>query len=155
MSKMILLLTLFGVFFNVSAHAQDKGLGAGVIIGDPTGIGIKVWTNSSNALQFAVAWQARDQFLGTRVRFGGEYLWHSFDAIRSNQRFPVYYGIGGELLSGGSVDPTVGIDGVLGIDWLSSETPFDVFMQISPLLMLTPSTNIELEAGIGMRYFFR
>jgi len=154
MRKPVLVLIFYAASLGMSARAQDKGLGAGVIIGDPTGVGIKVWTSSSNAVQFAVAWQSRDQFLGTRVRFGGEYLWHSFDAIRSNERFPVFYGIGGELLSGRSVDPTVGIQGVLGIDWLSRETPFDIFLQVSPVLLLTPSTNIELGAGIGMRYFF-
>jgi hypothetical protein len=71
------------------AYSQDKGLGVGVIVGDPTGIDVKVWTTPSNALQFAVAWRTRDPLLGTRVSFSGDYLWHSFDAIRSTERFPV------------------------------------------------------------------
>jgi hypothetical protein len=151
--------TFLGIVIVVSlcstcAHSQDKGLGVGVIVGDPTGIDVKVWTTTSNALHFAVAWRPRDPFLGTRVSFSGDYLRHSFDAIRSTERFPVYYGIGGVIASGGGADAVLGVRGVIGIDWLSRRAPVDIFLQVVPVLVLTPSTDLELGAGIGFRFFF-
>jgi hypothetical protein len=150
-----MLLTICSVALMTSlTRSQDRGLGIGVIVGDPTGISTKIWTTSTNALQFALAWQARDPFLGTRVSFSGDYLWHSFDAIHSTQRFPVFYGVGGVLASGGGADPALGVRGVVGIDWLSRQSPIDVFVQVVPILVLAPSTDLELGAGVGIRYFF-
>ncbi len=135
-------------------QAQDRGIGFGVIVGDPTGISTKIWTTSSNALQFAVAWRTQDQFLGTRVDFSGDYLWHSFDAIHSVHRFPIFYGVGGEIASGGGFESAFGVRGVVGIAWLSRQAPVDVFLQVVPVLVLSPSTELDLGAGIGVRFFF-
>lgn len=141
-------------FVSIPVHTQDKGLGLGVIVGDPTGLSMKLWTSQQNALQFALAWQTRDPFLGTRVSFSGDYVWHSFDAIHSTQRFPVFYGVGGVLASGGGAESALGIRGVLGIAWMSREAPIDIFIQVVPVLVLTPSTDLELGAGLGIRFFF-
>jgi len=154
MRRGMLLIMVCATVLVTEARSQDRGIGAGVIVGDPTGISMKIWTTTDNALQFAVAWRSRDPFLGTRVSFSGDYLWHSFDAIRSSHRFPVYYGVGGVIASGGAADPALGVRGVLGIDWLSRQSPFDVFIQVVPVLVLAPSTDVELGAGIGARYFF-
>ncbi len=142
------------VCFIVPLHAQDRGLGIGVIVGDPTGLSAKIWTTQRNALQFALAWRTQDPFLGTRVSFSGDYLWHSFDAIKSTERFPVFYGAGLELASGGGFESALGIRGVVGIAWLSRTAPFDIFIQVVPVLVMTPSTDLELGAGIGARFFF-
>ncbi len=137
-----------------TTRSQDRGVGIGVIVGDPTGISAKIWTAQSTALQFAVAWRTRDPFLGTRVGFSGDYVWHSFDAIRSNERFPVFYGVGGAIASGGAFESALGVRGVVGIDWISRRAPIDVFFQVTPVLVLSPSTDMEIGAGVGMRYFF-
>lgn len=150
-----LLIVVLAIVFSVGiADAQDRGVGAGVIVGDPTGISLKIWTSGTNAAQFAVAWQTRDRFLGTRVSFSGDYLWHSFNVIRSEQRFPIYYGVGGVIAAGGGPAGAFGVRGVVGIDWLSRQAPVDVFFQVVPVMVLTPSTDLELGAGLGIRYFF-
>ncbi len=141
------------VFFIIPVHSQDRGLGIGVIVGDPTGLSAKVWTTQQNALQFALAWRTQDPFLGTRVSFSGDYLWHSFNAIRSSERFPVFYGAGLELASGGGGTSALGLRGVVGIAWLSRSAPIDVFIQVVPVLVLNPSTDIEIGAGIGIRFY--
>ena len=153
--KRVFFVALGVAFFStVAAHAQDKGIGIGVIVGDPTGISTKIWTTQSTALQFAVAWRSRDAFLGTRVSFSGDYVWHSFNAIHSNERFPVFYGVGGVIASGGGFVSALGVRGVLGIDWLSREVPVDIFLQVVPVLVLSPSTDLQVGAGLGIRYFF-
>ena len=47
------------VFFAVAmplgdAHAQRTGVGAGVILGAPTGISAKFWTSSDNAIDVPI-----------------------------------------------------------------------------------------------------
>ncbi|HEY6951176.1 MAG TPA: hypothetical protein VI758_02145 [Bacteroidota bacterium] len=148
-------LCLLSLVLATASRAQDRGFGIGVIIGDPTGISAKLWTSQSNAAQFALAWRSADPFLGTRVSFSGDYLWHSFDVIRATERFPVYYGVGGVIASGGRYDAALGFRGVFGIDWLSMHAPIDVFLQVVPVLVLAPSTDFEIGAGIGIRFFFR
>jgi hypothetical protein len=154
MKRVLWILECITLFFSSRGRAQDRGVGVGVIVGDPTGISAKIWTTSTNALQFALARQTRDQFPGTRVSFCGDYLWHSFDALHTIHRFPVFYGIGGIIASGGGTDPALGVRGVVGIDWLSRQSPLHVFLHIVPVLALAPPTEIGLEARIGGRFFF-
>lgn len=88
------------------------------------------------------------------MSLSGDYLWHSFDVIHSNERFPIYYGVGGVIASGGPNEAALGIRGVFGLDWLSRHAPIDVFLQVVPVLVLAPSTDFEFGAGIGVRFFF-
>ena len=145
------------------SFAQARGFGLGVIIGEPTGISAKLWTSPVNALDFGLGWSIggdrigkheEDYDGGSRVHFHMDYLWHSFEAIRSSERFPLYYGIGGRINSGGGYDATVAIRGVIGIVWLPHNTPIDIFLELVPALQIVPSTGFGIDAGIGVRYFF-
>ena len=142
------------VAISAISSAQDKGIGLGVIVGEPTGISAKIWTTGWTALQFGLAWRSGDLFFGTRVRMSGDYLWHSFESIRSTEQFPVFYGVGGEIASGGRNQAWLGIRGVAGITWLARKAPIDVFIQVTPVMILIPSTEFEMGGGIGIRYFF-
>ena len=143
--------------------AQDRGFGLGVIIGEPTGISAKLWTSSVNAFDFGLGWSIGGDRIGkdkgysdggSRVHFHMDYLWHAFNAIHSSERFPLYYGIGGRINTGGGYDASVAVRGVFGIAWLPHNTPIDVFLELVPSLQLTPSTGFGIDAGIGARYFF-
>jgi hypothetical protein len=153
-----------GLFLAVQVSVgQDHGFGLGVILGEPTGISAKLWTSQVNAFAFGLGWSVggdgigkhgEDYDGGTRVHFHMDYLWHSFDVIRSSERFPLFYGFGGRVNTGGNHDASIAARGVIGIAWLPHSTPVDVFVEVVPLLQLTPSTGFGVEAGIGARYFF-
>jgi hypothetical protein len=144
------------------SFAQEGGFGLGVIIGEPTGVSAKLWTSSVNAFDFGLGWSIGGDRIGenedyngeSRVHFHVDYLWHSFDAIHSSERFPLYYGFGGRMNSGGGYEGSVAIRGVFGIAWLPHNTPIDVFLELVPSIQLTSSTGFGLDAGIGARYFF-
>jgi len=145
------------------SYAQDRGFGLGVIIGQPTGISAKLWTSSVNAFDFGLGWSIGGARIGksaeyysggNRVHFHMDYLWHSFEAIRSSERFPLYYGIGGRVNGGGGYDGSLAVRGVIGIAWFPHNTPVDVFLELAPSLQLAPSTGFGIDAGIGARYFF-
>jgi len=144
--------------------AQDRGFGLGVIFGEPTGISAKLWTSSVNALDFGLGWSVGGDRIGnykgtydrgSRIHFHMDYLWHAFEAIRSSERFPLYYGVGGRINSGAGYDESVAIRGVFGIAWLPHNTPIDVFLEVVPSLQLISSTGFNIDGGIGVRYFFR
>ena len=143
-------------------EAQDRGFGLGVILGEPTGISAKLWTSKENAFDFGLGWSVGGDRItykgnydgGSRVHFHMDYLWHSFNAIRSSERFPLYYGIGGQFNSGAGYDASFGVRGVFGIAWFPHSTPIDVFIEIVPVFQVTPSAGLGFDAGLGARYFF-
>jgi hypothetical protein len=152
------------LFFAVQGSvAQDHGFGLGVIVGEPTGLSAKLWSSPVNAFDFGLGWSVggdriakhEESYDGTtRIHFHMDYLWHAFEAIHSSERFPLYYGFGGRINSGGGYDASVAIRGVFGIAWFPHNTPIDVFLEIVPSLQLTSSTGFGMDAGLGARYFF-
>ena len=131
--------------------AQNRGFGLGVIIGEPTGISAKLWTSPINAFDFAIGWSTTG---GRQTDFHMDYLWHSFNTIHSSERFPLYYGFGGRIITGPSNNGSVAVRGVFGIAWLPHNTPIDIFLELVPSLQLTPGTGFGIDAGIGARFFF-
>ena len=161
--SLIVLSIVFVLGATEISKAQDRGFGLGFVVGEPTGISAKYWTSSQNAFDFGLGWSVggdRIDYSGvkdnsSRIHFHMDYLWHSFSAIRSTERFPLYYGIGGRFNSGGGYDSSFGIRGVFGIAWLPRDTPLDVFVEVVPVLQLTHSTGFGMDAGLGMRFFFQ
>src|SRR5689334_22793050 len=85
------------------SNAQERSFGLGVIIGEPSGISAKLWTSPTTAFDFGLGWSVGGDRVGhyegeydgsSRVHFHADYLWHSFEAIHSSERFPLYYGVG-------------------------------------------------------------
>jgi hypothetical protein len=152
------------LFFAVQvSNAQERSFGLGVIVGEPTGLSAKLWTSSTTAFDFGLGWSIGGDRLGnyngnydggSRVHFHMDYLWHSFEAIHSSERFPLYYGFGGRINSGAGYDASFAVRGVIGIAWLPHNTPMDIFLELAPSLQLTSSTGFAIDAGFGARYFF-
>lgn len=156
-----------GMFFIVMMlvfpiTAQDHGFGLGIMVGEPTGLSAKLWTSPVNAFDFGLGVGLggdRIKYEGDynnsgRLHFHMDYLWHSFNAISSNESFPLYYGIGGRYNSGGGYEGSLGVRGVLGIAWFPHATPIDVFIELVPVFQITPLTGLGIDAGLGVRYFF-
>jgi hypothetical protein len=164
MKKTFSFIIVFGLIAILSKPiaAQDHGFGIGLILGEPTGVSAKLWTSKINAFDFGLGVGLggdRFKYKGNydnsgRIHFHMDYLWHSFNAISSTERFPLYYGIGGRFNTGGGYDGSFGVRGVFGIAWFPHATPIDVFIELVPVLQITPSTGFGIDAGLGIRYFF-
>lgn len=145
--------------------AQSRGFGLGVIIGEPTGLSAKYWTSGNTAFDFGLGFSMGGDRLSnkykyytndnSRVHFHADYLWHSFNAIQSSENFPLYYGIGARLNSGGNYDASFGVRGVFGIAWYPHSTPIDLFVELVPVMQITPDVGFGIDAGFGIRYFFK
>ncbi|MHC1736755.1 MAG: hypothetical protein AB9882_01945 [Ignavibacteriaceae bacterium] len=142
-------------FFLISAACilpQEKGFGLGIIIGEPTGVSAKYWVSSQNALDFALGYSFARKY--NRFHIHVDYVWNNENLIRSAERFPVYYGIGGKFQAYDSENSSLGVRGVLGIMWYPRKLPIDVFLEVAPVLRLVPATDFDIDAGLGARYYF-
>ncbi len=129
---------------------QDYGFGAGIILGDPTGISLKYWSSPTNAWDAGIAWGiGRDD----AFHLHGDYIWHKYGLIRVEKgRLPLYYGVGGRILF--TAKAHFGIRGVIGLDYLFAGIPLDIFLEIGPVFDLVPATEFDFTGGLGARYFF-
>ena len=132
-------------------HAQQKGFGLGVVLGEPTGISAKFWLTSGTALDFGLGYSFTSS--NSLFDFYADYVFHNSDMIHSEKNFVVYYGPGARLKIKESTS-RLGVRGVIGILWLPRGTNFDVFIEIAPILDIIPATKFDFSGGIGVRYFF-
>lgn len=134
----------------LSLHAQDKNFGIGIILGEPSGVSGKLWLGSTNALDMAAAWSFKGD---DHLLLQADYVWHSFDLISvSSGKLPIYFGIGGRVLL--ADDPLIGVRVPIGLDYIFSDAPVDIFLEFVPILDLAPATDFDFGGGIGARYWF-
>ncbi len=129
---------------------QEKGLGLGVIIGEPTGISAKAWVSEKGAIDAGVAWSFREK---GKFHLHADHLWHFPRKIRTSERFVLYAGVGGRLAVGRG-DGIFGIRIPLGVVWWPHRAPLDVFLELAPIVDLIEETELSANGGIGVRFFF-
>ena len=134
------------------AAAQSNGVGLGFVFGEPTGVSAKMWSGPSTAIAGGLAWSLADEG-ATNVY--GDFLWHSFGLfdLGNEGLLPLYFGVGGRLQF--EEDTRFGIRGVVGLDYIFPASPIDAFLELVPLLDISPDEDFSLTAAIGVRYFFR
>ncbi len=155
--KIIPLFLLIGSFMvvntqTVNAQQNNDGgnFGIGVMLGEPTGISMKLWNNNRSAFGFGAAWSfgAHDA-----LHVHGDYLLHSWFSDVEQGSLAFYYGIGARLLLT-DPDSKAGIRVPFGLNYQIQDAPVDVFIEAVPLLNLTPSTNFDGNGALGIRYYF-
>jgi len=161
MKKNILFTMVLGLMMIIAkpVMAQDHGFGMGIILGEPTGLSAKAWTSSDNAFDFAIAWSFNNYHHDNDfdndgdVLLQADYVWHFFNAISvSSGKLPIYVGIGARVVL--ADDTNFGIRIPVGIDYLFADAPIDIFLELVPILDLSPATDFGIGGGIGIRYWF-
>jgi hypothetical protein len=140
------------------AAGETKHVGVGFIVGEPTGLDAKFFMNNENALEFGLAWSLSGQ---NELHMQGDYLWHRYGLIdmKNGDEMPLYFGIGARFIftesdPGGNDDNIFGIRFPVGLAYMFTNYPFDIFMEIVPILDLTPDSDFDLEGAIGARFWF-
>ena len=163
MYKSFVFFGLIAILLCGSASAQnsgtlDKKFGLGIIVGEPTGISGKLWTGPRTAMDGAIAWSTGTH---SNVNLHFDYLMHDFNVLNVSEKyFVLYYGIGTRFKftsdhnSNNNNDTIIGVRIPLGITYLFPTSPFDIFVEIVPLLDVIPDTEFEMNAGLGVRYYF-
>jgi hypothetical protein len=147
MVRLMACFIITAVLLSGTVTAQNAGFGLGVILGEPTGLSCKLWTGRSTAIDGAAAWSFGEE---DALHIHADYLFHNFSLIKGN--IPIYFGIGGRAKF--EKKSKVGVRIPLGIDFILSEAPLDIFFELVPLLDLVPATDFDVNGGIGVRYFF-
>ena len=154
---------LFALAFGLPEARGENGLGVGVIVGEPTGVSIKKWIGETRAVDAAAAWSFSEN---GSFQFHADYLIHNFYLLQPkdfNGRLPAYFGVGGRIkikdANEGKVrnekDTLVGIRIPFGISYLFADAPVDLFVEVVPILDVAPDTDLDINAAIGVRYYFR
>jgi hypothetical protein len=130
-----------------AAAAHGRKAGAGIIIGSPTGVSFKYWMGNRNAIDAAFSIISKND-----LYLHADYLWHDYAALPRPEegRLPLYYGIGAAVAS----SDKVGIRGVIGIEYLFADYPFDIFLELAPVLLIAPDVDLTFTGGLGARYFW-
>lgn len=150
MKKIKYILFLLSIIIISTINAQSRGVGLGLIVGEPTGISFKYWTGSTTAFDAALAWSFVDE---GAFHIHADYIFHNMTLISVPEgKLPFYYGIGARIKT--AKDAKLGVRVPLGLAYLFQNAPVDIFLEIVPILNLAPKTDFNINAAIGARYFF-
>ena len=134
-----------------TAAAAQKSVGVGIVVGDPTGLSMKFRLSRENALDTALAWSLSDD---NDLHVRADYIWHRYDVIEVKKgRLPLFFGVGGRIEFRDVADDRVGIRFPVGLDYYFSGAPFDVFVELAPVLDVAPDTDFDIEGAIGGRFW--
>jgi hypothetical protein len=139
------------------AKADRPGpFGAGIIVGDPTGLSANYRFSAERSFDAAIAWS-----FGRERGFElySDYLWHRSNIFHL-QRVPFdwHYGLGARFINNAdknSVERTfLGPRIPLGLSTDFNKSTFEVFAEISMIMNLVPATSLDLDFALGLRVYF-
>ena len=158
--KIKCMLILLIVFYASNALAIDgKTFGIGVIAGEPTGITGKYMIDNISAIDVGAGWETSGD---NEFHIYGDYLYHVyglfglFDLFNVNkENLPFYFGGGVRYIRLEKEKDEFGIRFPFGFEYLFRNVPLGAFIEVVPVLNLSPDTEFDdIEGGIGIRFFF-
>lgn len=151
-------------FSQASAQGpRGKEFGFGLVLGEPTGLTIKYWLNKENALTASLG----ASYFGA-PRIGVDYLWH-FDVFKSNI-VKMYAGPGlvlgigegrgfwykekhGKFYFRSDGETGIAFRGVFGLNIVPRNTPLEIFLELGPLVGISPTSGSAIDAALGIRFY--
>ena len=150
-AKFLVILLIVLLSTTVFAAEREK-FGIGVILGEPTGITAKFMITDNNAIDFGTGWETSGD---NKLHIYGDYLFHLYDVIEVPKGLlPLYFGVGARMVFHDNDDNELGVRFPIGIEYVFENAPLGAFFELVPVLDLTPDTELDFEAGTGIRYFF-
>ena len=149
--KTSVLYVVLGLTLLWCSAVYAEGFGVGVILGEPTGLSFKQWVSDQTAIDAAAAWSFGEE---NAFHVHLDYLIHTGGRPDPEVgRIFFYFGIGGRLKAE-EEQGRIGARIPLGVAYEFDESPVDVFFEIAPILDLAPETELRVNGGFGVRYFF-
>jgi len=150
--KSRILVTVIVLCVVAPGMSSANELGLGFKIGEPTGVGAKIWKSPGNSVNLALAYStgANDQ-----VTLLGDYVFYKYNLFNpehENIEIPLYYGIGVMVRMGEKGD--VGARIPVGVDFLFADPAFDISFEVAPTLYVIPETDFGVYGGLGIYYTF-
>lgn len=167
-----LLILLFLSVLSLPAMAQGpkgKSFGVGFQLGDPTAVSFRFWNSKQTSWDLAVG----ASYLGN-PHVHGDYLWHFNDAFGS-RIVSLYMGVGVALGFGDKRDGwvlvkykkghdywyygdndndlVVAAKGAFGLNIIPRNTPIDIFLELNPIIGLSPKFGFDIMPTLGIRFY--
>lgn len=135
----------------ISVHAQERGIGIGVMVGDPTGLSFKSWNPNGTAVDAGLAWSVGRY---DALHIHADYLWHDARLFGEIDRGALlgYVGAGGRLVLL-EEEAVLGGRVPVGLNYLFGEAPLGVFLEIVPVVDLLPASDFDMSGAVGIRYY--
>ena len=143
-----LLGALLLVLLVVPARAQQAGkLGAGLMLGSPTGATAKYWTSDKLAIDGGLGF-------GNAFVFYADLVYNDWSLLPAPKGDKTAF-----MLSAGPRVATddggqFGIRTMAGAGWWPGGKPIEVFAELGPVFKLTPDDKVGLDGALGFRYYF-
>lgn len=142
----------------VSSFAQHD-FGAGIVLGDPTGLTAKYNLSSENAIDAALSFGGHNN-----IYLHATWLW-LMPSVFKIEQYPVnwYFGLGARVIDHDHKhdhhenhdDGTyLGVRAPLGLRMNFENPRVELFGEISVAMDVTPETDFDVDFGIGARYYF-
>ena len=146
---MKLIVCLFLMLFNLSAFANQLGLG--VSLGNPTGLNGKYWLDEKTAVDGGIGMSIGKN---TDVSIHSDYLIHQEGAFFFNDVHPLdlYYGLGARMEF--EDDINLGVRIPVGLAHRVENKTADVFGEIAPVIDFITTSGVEIHFLFGGRYYF-
>lgn len=142
------------LLINSPAHADSS---IGVVLGDPTGLSGRTSLDGKHSLEGALAYSSGSR---SGLHLHATYLRdnaRSF-SIEGSGPIELYYGIGVRLITidSGKHDGEIALGprAPLGLLYNINDPNLELFGELSLALDIAPSTDVDLDVGIGVRYRF-
>jgi hypothetical protein len=148
MKKILLALVCLAAAAN-PVRAQKAGdLGAGVILGNPTGGTMKSWTTDNQAIDAGLG-------VSNHLTAYADYLWHTFTVFSqpAHGRLGLYFGAGAQVRT--FHDAEFGVRTVAGVTYWLPNNPIEIFAEVVPVFRLLPGDSVGLDGGLGVRYYWK
>ncbi len=131
-------------------------IGAGFVLGQPTGLSFSYIISQENFSQFAVAWAIPGRFhVNADFLFQWDLKPNTEDfEMELPGRFAFYTGPGVSFEIDANSTSYIGFKADLGLRYEFKGTPIDVFIEVNPGIRLLPNTTPLMEGGIGGRFYF-
>lgn len=154
MKNLLLLLLLILIPITMSqAQSSDRNFGAGVIIGEPTGLSLAYWTSGNRSFAAGTAWSFNNKHGSESIQIHLDYLFHNFDIVNvSSGSLPLYIGFGARIRFGHN--DKAGIRIPFGAAYHFENHPVEIFLEIVPIIDLIPNSGVSGNSGLGFRYYF-
>ncbi|MDP2599618.1 MAG: hypothetical protein Q8P84_02650 [Deltaproteobacteria bacterium] len=155
----VLVLLVSATSFAISPYGPEgKRFGAGLYLGEPTGITLKGYLTEQLAINGVAAWS----FTTDSLMVIGDVVFDFFDIPVDSDavNIPFYAGAGAVIsIDGGrgagrSDGTTAGVRIPVGVAFQWTRHPVEAFVEVGPGVRLAPNTEFDLTGGVGARYYF-
>lgn len=162
--SLVIVLFLFVTIISNAQSPKGKSTGVGVVLGDPTGATLKYWTGNSVAYNFYIG----NSYFG-EFTLGADYMQH-YNAFNSSL-FNVHLA-GGVLVGLGNGNSGwirkgnndgfysrdgktfgVGARGMLGVNFVPSNSPFEISFEVGPFVGLAPNFGVDFMSDFTIRFY--